>query len=86
MRLYLITVEQFEHVRDGEGRMTYGNKVLLGEEDDIPVYTLTSFKPMKHNLPCDKYLQIIRNALTQECDMLKEEAEQYLNHCLQPLI
>ena len=84
MRLYLITREQLAHVKTKECDRAewYGREVRLGEEDGIPVITLTSVSPNPFNAPCARYVEVIRNALIKECGISEQETGEYLNRCL----
>lgn len=85
MRLYLITREQLDHVKTEECDRDewYGREVCLGEEDGIPVITLTSVRPNPFNAPSARYVEVIRNALIAECGMAEEDADVYLKNCLE---
>ncbi len=78
MRLYLITREQFLEVQKQEGAW-YSRRVDLGiAEDGNPIYTFTSATRTASNSPCNRYLELIRNALVTECRLSKDEADRYL--------
>lgn len=87
MKLYLVTEAQFRHIKKKEGAAEYwyGYEYPLGQVDGIPVRTLTSrYRIEPENQPCREYLDTIRNGLTLECGLTEEEAEEYLDRCLQP--
>lgn len=84
MRLYLITREQLNYVKTEECDRDewYGHEVRLGEEDGIPVITLTSVRPNPYNAPSARYVEVIRNAMIHECGITEEDADDYLNRCM----
>ena len=84
MRLYRITYGQLKEIQLQEGASDawYGRLVFLGEEDGIPVYTLTSESPRPVNQPCERYLNLIRTALIRECGLREKDAERYLKDCV----
>ncbi len=85
MRLYKITSEQFTEVQRQEGRgdSWYGNKVDLGVDDDgCRIFTITNRIPIPSNNPSDKYLMLIKTALTEECGLSEKEMEEYIQRCL----
>ena len=81
MRLYRITWGQLLQVQrqEGDHPMWYGRLVPLGtEQDGVPVYTFTSAQRGTPNPPAAAYLELIRDALINECGLRKEAAETYL--------
>ena len=88
MKLYLITEEQFQHVKneEGPGENWYGHEVSLGELEGIPVRTLTS-RSLAHpfNLPSAAYIDTIMAGLVLECGLSEKEAEEYLQECQKPI-
>lgn len=89
MRMYKITRGQLNDVQKQEGPSPswYGRRVLLGvDADGIPVYTLTSESRRPQTRPDEAYLQLIRNALVNECKMKKGRTEKYLKDCLREML
>lgn len=84
MRLYKITWGQLLEVQDQEcdSPNWYGNIVCLGiDEDGCPIYTLTSNSIRPKNAPSDKYVNLIKRALIEECGISPEDARTYLKKC-----
>ena len=78
-RAYLITKEQYEEVRDQEGRSDewYGHEIELDPIDDIPARTFTSKTVRPLNKPSREYLDVVRKGLL-ECGLTLQEANRYL--------
>ncbi|OUO57828.1 hypothetical protein B5F74_11645 [Collinsella sp. An271] len=66
-RAYLITREQYEQVRDQEGRsgQWYGREVELGTRTGIPMLTFTSADKRPHNAPSEAYLSTMRLGISE---------------------
>ncbi len=82
-RAYLLTKQQYEHVREHEGTSFkwYGVEVDLGTIDGIPVKSFTQGCEPAYNAPCDAYRAVIEAGLI-EVGLSKEEANNYLNACI----
>lgn len=78
-RMWKITYEQYKDVRKQEGEELYNHEIYLGEEDGIPIYTITH-KPMMHQFiePSDKYLKTIILGLKETCALPDDEIVSYL--------
>lgn len=74
-RAYLITKQQFEHVRKAEGSSVhwYCNEIKLGEKFGIPVVTITNNIKRDANSPCTTYLQVIKEGIMETFSELPEE-------------
>jgi len=59
-RMYLITAEQFEEVKQQEGPSWYGREVCLGQHDGYPVMTFTEYERSPETEPSEGYLKVIR--------------------------
>jgi hypothetical protein len=84
-RVYKITMEQLNDIRRKEGPSDhwYGNKLLLGTLDGLPVYTLT--RTMVHDfttarLPAQAYTDVIREGLRETYPDV--DADAYLEKAL----
>ena len=85
MRLYKVTWGQLLDIQKQEGNHPhwYGWLVSLGvDPDDCPVYTITSTRKEAINHPSEKYLNLIRDALINECGFDDSAADKYLEAAL----
>ena len=85
MRLYQISRAQLHEVQAQEGLKPYwyGRLVTLGvHEDGCPIYTFTSEGRQERNEPSAAYLDLIRTALIEECELPAAEADAYLQRCM----
>lgn len=78
-RAYLITKEQYNHVKQYEGSK-YQHEIELEPIDGIRALTFTNENKLSHNNPGDKYANVIRDGLL-ECGLSEDSAFIYLkNH------
>ncbi len=85
MRLYKVTWGQLLEIQKQEGNHPhwYGWLVSLGvDPDGCPVYTITSTRKEAINHPSEKYLNLIRDALINECGFDDSAADKYLEAAL----
>jgi hypothetical protein len=85
MRLYKVTWGQLLDIQKQEGNHPhwYGWLVSLGvDPDGCPVYTITSTRKEAINHPSEKYLNLIRDALINECGFDDSAADKYLEAAL----
>ena len=86
-RAYLITREQYEWVRDKEGRSAdwYGREVNLGNLAGIPAVTFTSETPRPSNAPSAAYLDVVRRGMEEAYPALGRDvvSELLLDMCAQ---
>lgn len=76
-RAYLITEEQFEHVKRNEGSK-YSKLVKLEDIDGIEAFTFTNDKVLENTtVPGRMYMKVIRDGLV-ECGFEKSDATRYL--------
>ena len=81
MKMYKLTWGQLLDVQRQEGMNAnwYGRRVCLGiHEDGCPIYTFTSEERRPANKPHEKYVEVIKEALVQECGCTEKQAEEYL--------
>lgn len=65
-RMWKITCEQYEEVRDDEGRSLYNQEIYLEEQDGIPIRTITYGIVSRDILePSDRYLKTIARGLRE---------------------
>ena len=65
-RMWKITCEQYEKVRDKEGRCWYDHKMYLGEEGGTPIYTITNKLHLTNILqPSDTYIKTVALGLKE---------------------
>lgn len=83
-RIYRITGDQYEQIKYMEGS-DYRQKVDLGIDDGIPVYTFTDTQTnTDHRLPSYRYYDVILNGL-YDCrgtQLSEQEIRKYLNQCI----
>lgn len=79
-RAYLITREQYEHLREQEGRGKnwYGYEQSLGDRYGVPVKTITNVGVREERAPSEKYIEVIILGLMESYGMRREEAEEYV--------
>lgn len=66
-RMYLITSEQYEDLRDQEGRSPnwYNKEIILGQYGGINIKTFTNSRRLEDNEPSEKYLDTIKKGIQQ---------------------
>lgn len=78
-RMWKITAEQYGEVREQEGRLLYDHEIHLGEEDGIPILTVTSGEVLN---PCEKpseaYLRTIALGLNETLGLSVDDVVEYL--------
>lgn len=70
-RMYLITEDQYEQLRDQEGRIWYDKEIKLGECDGLPIKTFTHGTRFEENKPALRYLDIIQRGIRETYPELK---------------
>jgi hypothetical protein len=66
-------------VKEQEGGNWYGKEMLLGEEDGIPIYTITNDAVLTNIIrPSDAYIKTIALGLTESYGFTNEEIVDYL--------
>ena len=81
-RMYLVKAEQYEEIRDQEGRSSawYDQEVDLGEYLGIPIKTITSKERKVINVASSKYQQVVEAGIKEAYPTkTKEEIKAYLN-------
>lgn len=58
-RMWKITHEQFLEIWEQEGKGWYNKKLDLGQDDGMPILSITSSDKLEFNKPSDKYLETI---------------------------
>jgi hypothetical protein len=81
-RMWKITKEQYEEVRDQEGRSWYGKEIPLGEDSGVRIYTITNNanNAILSNIICpsDAYIKTIALGLKETYHFNDEEIVDYL--------
>ena len=79
-RAYLITEEQYEHLRkqEGRGKNWYNHEHSLGDRYGIPVKTITNDGLREERAPSEKYKEVIILGLIETYGMGGGEAEEYV--------
>jgi hypothetical protein len=78
-RMWKITKEQYEQVRDQEGGTWYNHEIKMGEEDCVPVYTITNKDVLTPNIcPSEGYLKTIALGLKETFCLANDEIFRYL--------
>lgn len=78
-RMWKITIEQYKHVRNEEGRSWYGKEILLGDNGGVPIYTITNEAVLSNIIcPSDTYLKTIALGLKETYKFNKQEIADYL--------
>lgn len=82
-RMYLITEQQFNDIQEQEGPNWYNKVLELPSFDNFPVKTFTHSEEFAKNIPCDKYLDVVREGLRETYpSMNDDELEGYLKNAL----
>jgi gamma-glutamylcyclotransferase (GGCT)/AIG2-like uncharacterized protein YtfP len=88
---YLITKEQFHHVRKQEnggrepekGNIWYEDTIDLGMMDGFEVKTITNNIPRIPNTPCSKYREILHRGIKENWpEMSDDEIDDYIYECM----
>jgi hypothetical protein len=78
-RMWKITKEQYEEVRDQEGWSWYGKEIPLGEDSGVPIYTITNDAILSNIIcPSDAYIKTIALGLKETYNFNDEEIVDYL--------
>ena len=78
-RMWKITAEQYEDVRQQEGQTWYDREICLGSECGTPIVTVTNSLVIKNILtPSDAYLKTIALGLAETYDFSQDEIADYL--------
>jgi hypothetical protein len=78
-RMWKIKREQYEEVKTQEGPSWYDYEIPLGDEDGIPVYTITNKNNLNNILqPSEAYLKTIALGLKETYKFDNEEVANYL--------
>jgi hypothetical protein len=78
-RMWKITRAQYEEVKDQEGATWYNHEIKLGEEDGIPIYTITNKTILRNILePSETYLKTIALGLKETYRFDEEKTTNYL--------
>lgn len=82
-RMYRITLEQFFDIQKQEGKTWYGKIVCLGlKQDGRPIYTFTSEHILPANLPDEKYIEVLEQALYKDHLPDKKDVKRYLKRAM----
>jgi len=78
-RMWKITKDQHEEVKEQEGQRWYTHEICIGEDNRIPIYTITNKKKLNNYiLPNNRYLKTIALGLKETYNMDNEEINEYL--------
>jgi len=78
-RMWKITKEQYQEVREQEGCSWYGKEIQLGEDSGIPVYTITNDDILSNiSCPSESYIKTIALGLKETYNFNAEEIADYL--------
>lgn len=78
-RMWKITGEQYKEVKELEGRTSYNHVIKLGEENGIPIYTITNSENLSNVLPpSDAYLKTMVLGLKETYNLTDEIIAEYL--------
>ncbi len=78
-RMWKITEEQFEQVRQQEGASWYNQIINTGMEEGIPILTITNSVNQTLNPPSKNYLSTIVIGLTESYQLHADEVYDYLH-------
>ena len=78
-RMWKITKGQYDEVKKQEGSSWYGKEMQLGEEDGIPIYTITNNAFLTNIIrPSDAYIKTIALGLKEAYNFNDEKIVDYL--------
>lgn len=78
-RMWKITKDQHEEVKKQEGQFLYDHEICIGEDNGIPIYTITNKRRLNNNMPpSKKYLKTVALGLKETYNMDNEEISEYL--------
>jgi len=78
-RMWKITKDQHEEVKKQEGQSWYDHEICIGEDNGIPIYTITNKRRLNNNIPPSKrYLKTVALGLKETYNMDNEEISEYL--------
>lgn len=77
-RMWKITKDQHEEVKKQEGPC-YDHEICVGEDNGIPIYTITNKRRLNNNIPPSKrYLKTVALGFKETYNMDNEEISEYL--------
>jgi hypothetical protein len=76
-RMWKITYEQYKEVKAQEG-CWYSHEIHLGEEEGVPILTITSEQCLTPNKPSKAYLKTIVLGIKETYNMINEDILEYL--------
>jgi hypothetical protein len=77
-RMWKITDNQYNEVKRQEGTW-YGKEILLGDEDGIPIYTITNHAVLTNiSKPSDTYIKTIALGLKETYSFTDKKVVHYL--------
>ncbi len=78
-RIWKITSDQYEDIRDQEGRRWYDLEIVIGELDGIPIKTITHSVKVDNNIPpSETYRGTILEGLMETFGLSIDEANEYI--------
>lgn len=78
-RMWKITKDQYEEVKNQEGQFLYDHEICIGEDNSIPIYTITNKRRLNNNIrPNERYLKTVALGLKETYNMDNEEISGYL--------
>jgi len=79
-RMWEITCEQYEHVKVQEGKSWYNQEIYLGEDDGVPIHTITNKKIVtSYNKPSEEYIKTIALGLKETDNWPSNKILRYLS-------
>ena len=77
--MWKITRSQYDDVRKQEGCSWYCKEILLGEDNGVPIYTITNKNDLSNILcPSDRYIKTIALGIKEAYNYNVEETAKYL--------
>lgn len=78
-RIWKITEDQYQEIRDQEGRRWYDREIVIGDIDGIPIKTITHSVKVDNNIPpSETYRRTIMEGLMETFDLSIDEANEYI--------
>jgi hypothetical protein len=78
-RMWKIKKDQYKEVRDQEGLSWYCKEIQLGEDDGVPIYTITNEDDLSNILcPSEYYIKTLALGLKETYNINEKEITNYL--------
>jgi hypothetical protein len=77
-RLWKVSEQQFEDIKEQEGQIWYNVELELGEKDSLIIKTITGCWGSEITEPSEEYLSVIKEGLKETTGWSDDKIEEYL--------